>query len=94
MEEVCREIKLNPRSEKESLTNLDNEKQKKDKKTNEYLKYSGMAMEMAVLIIIGIFAGKYLDKQFGFEKPLLTLVGALLGTFIFLFKLVKDTSKK
>jgi len=63
----------------------DNKKGKKtDKKvrkhSNEYLKYSGMAFEMFVIMGIFVFAGTKLDEQMQTEKAWFTILGAVIGT--------------
>ncbi len=63
-------------------------------KTNQYLKYSGLAFQMFVLLLIAVYAGQWLDNKFDFQRPYLTallLIFALLSYFI---KLYYDLIKK
>ena len=60
------------------------------KQANVYAKYSGMAIQMGVIIVIGAFAGQYLDKYLNLEKPLMTIIGSLFGVFIALYLSLKD----
>jgi len=61
----------------------------KPKKTNEALKYAGMATQMALAIFIGIWIGKKADAYFELTKPYFTLLGAMLmlgAIFYLIFK--------
>ena len=63
-------------------------------KPGDYARYSGMAVQMAVVILLGVYAGRALDRHFGFEKPTLTVVLALLSIFAALYLVLKDFFKK
>ena len=67
-------------------------KQKSEKKTNANiaLKYSGMAFQMAVIMIAGIYLGKYLDKHFENESNILTALCAILSVAVALYLTLKD----
>ena len=66
----------------------------KEKATNHYLKYTGQAFQMAGILAIGIFLGKYLDKMYGFEKPIVTLVLTLLLFTGIMYKLIIELNKQ
>lgn len=68
-------------------------KQLPKKKTDSYLKYSGLAFQMAGIIMISIFAGKWLDGQMQNEKPYMTMLLMLLFFGAFMYKLTKDLNK-
>lgn len=56
---------------------------------NSYLKYSGMAFQMAVILIIGAVAGKKLDEYYQTERPYFTLIlviFAIIGAFYLTLK--------
>jgi membrane protein DedA with SNARE-associated domain len=57
---------------------------------NAYLKYSGMAIQMGVIILIGVWAGKQLDSRMNFQKPWLTLAFSLLAVAAALYISLKD----
>lgn len=68
--------------------------QKKDKgNPNEALKYSGMAVKMAVVIAAGVFGGQYLDEKMGNASPWMTIVLSLLGVAAAIYFVISDTSK-
>ncbi len=70
------------------------EKQKKTsgnyrKSTNSYMKYSGMAFQMGIIILIGVFVGKKVDAWLNTE-PYLMVLFALLSVFAALYIVLKD----
>lgn len=63
------------------------------KPVNSYLKYSGIAFQMAGVLLAGIFGGRWLDEYFGNETPYITIF-LLLFLFVgFLYKLYIDLGK-
>jgi uncharacterized membrane protein YfcA len=60
------------------------------KKFDAYLKYSGMAFQMGIIILLGTFAGKKLDAYFDTEQPLFTVFLALFSIFVALYVSLKD----
>lgn len=56
----------------------------------DYARYSGMAFQMGLIILIGTLIGKRLDAHFRMERPYLTVAMALLSIFIALYLVLKD----
>lgn len=54
------------------------------------MKYSGMAFQMGIIILIGAFAGQSLDTRFHTEKPYLTVLCSLLAIAVALYITLKD----
>lgn len=77
-------------SEKESA-NTDSEKS--NKKSNQLLRFSGMAVQMGVTIGAGAWGGSLLDAKYQTEKPLWTIGLSLLGVFISLYLLIQQAKK-
>lgn len=73
------------------------EKEKKKKKEKEppnaFLKYTGMATQMAVVIAMGVFGGIYLDEKLALETPWFTLILSLLSVMMALFMTIRDLNK-
>ena len=63
-------------------------------RVRNYAKYSGMAFQMGIIILIGTFIGKKLDAYFQTERPYLTIFLALLSIFTALYVTLKDLIKK
>ncbi len=59
-------------------------------KVKSYAKYSGLAIQMGILIVLGAFGGRQLDRWAGTGKPYFTMVGSLLGIFAALYIVLKD----
>lgn len=70
---------------------------KEERKTegvNQYLKFSGMGMQMAITIALFAWLGTFLDKKFETDKPLWTAGLSLLGVFAGLYLMFKQLPKK
>lgn len=68
-------------------------KPSKNKLSNSYIKYSSIGFQMIGAILIGLFLGKFLDKQFGTE-PILVAILTLFGVAAGLYIALKDFIKK
>jgi len=64
------------------------------KKVHSYLKYSGIAFQMAGLVIAGILLGKWLDNKLGTPKPFFTIGLVLLFFTGFMYRLYVDLTRK
>jgi len=69
------------------------EKKPKSPINNSYLKYSGMAIQMAAIITLGVFGGKKLDQFFNLKQPVFTLVLSLFAVFAAIYVSIKDFLK-
>ena len=58
-------------------------------RVHNYMKYSGMAIQMGVIILVGVYAGKWLDEYFE-TAPYLTVALALFSIFAALYTSLKD----
>lgn len=68
----------------------------KRKQLNIYMQFSGLAVQMGILIGGGAWLGMKLDQRYGFEKPWLTILGVFLGitiSFYSLFKSIKSLNR-
>ena len=66
-------------------------KKKRPKKdSNSYLKYSGMGIQLLVIIFVGAFIGQKLDAHFQVEKGYFTAALALISTLAGLYLILKD----
>ena len=55
---------------------------------NSFIRYSGLATTMAVIIFAGTFLGDYLDKQ-NTTTPTFTIIFSLISIFLSLFYVLK-----
>lgn len=58
-----------------------------------YARYSGLAFQMAIIILLAVFGGLKLDEHWN-TKPVFTIVGALLGIAVALYTVIKDLIPK
>ncbi len=65
----------------------------KNQKFNAYLKYSGVAFQMAGVVLLGLIVGQWLDKIFSMSKPVFTMFLILLFFGGFMYKLYRELNK-
>ena len=68
--------------------------QKKKPQPTSYAKYSGMAIQMIVIILAGVFAGRKLDQVLATKFPVFTLILTLLSVCLAMYYFIKDVIKK
>lgn len=61
---------------------------------NSYVKYSGMGLKMAAIMVGGTFLGIESDKWLQLKFPIFTLLFALLSVFLAIYYFIKDFIKK
>lgn len=57
---------------------------------NKFAKFSSLAFEMAIIITIFAFGGRYLDKKFEMQKPIITAVSCLIGVVGSMYLTIKQ----
>ena len=81
-----------------TMEEQDSQKKKIPKKTenkgiNDFARYTGIAFQMAGIILVTTWGGMKLDKLIAFEKPVFTIILSLLGVFAAIYTAVKDFIK-
>ncbi len=71
-----------------------NQKPKKKPPLTDYAKYSGMGLQMAATIGLGVWGGTKLDAYFQPKFPVFTLILSLLSIAGAIYWAVKDLFKK
>jgi hypothetical protein len=69
----------------------DNQQNKKN--ARDYVRYSGMAMELFGLLLILMLAGRYLDNRMGNPKQYVTAFLVTVGLIAYLYKLYLELTK-
>ena len=59
-----------------------------------YARYSGIAFQMIVIILLTTWGGTKLDKILELNTPVFTIVLSLLGVFAAIYVVLKDFIKK
>ena len=70
-----------------------NPKNPPNKGLKDYARYSGIAFQMIVIILITTWGGIKLDKLAGFSKPVFTIILSLLGVFAAIYTAIRDFLK-
>jgi F0F1-type ATP synthase assembly protein I len=75
-----------------------NQKEKNPKKPSnkgikDYARYSGIAFQMAGIILVATWGGVKIDKLTGWKTPVFTIVLSLLGVFAAMYIIVKEFIK-
>ena len=63
-------------------------------KMNNYVKYSSMVFQLAVVIGLGVWGGRSLDKYLEMKFPVFTLIFLFLAIFGGMYWAVKDLIRK
>lgn len=71
-----------------------NQLNQKKNDINNYAKYSSIAMQMLVIILLGVFGGVKLDEWLDLSLPVFTIVLSLLSVVLAIYTVVKDLLKK
>lgn len=81
---------------KSAPTDKDEDPEKKPKKrfdsqqAQAIAKYSGLAIQMGIIIVLGVLLGQKLDTWLEMEKPIFSLICSLLSVFAAIYYSLKD----
>ena len=65
----------------------------KKKSLNSYARYSGIALQMLVIILLGIWGGVKLDEMVSFKFPLFTVLLSFISVGLAIYVVIKDLVK-
>jgi len=51
----------------------------------DYVKYTGIGLQMFVIILLGSWGGKELNDYLGYKQPVITATAALLSIFLAMY---------
>lgn len=71
----------------------DSKDNKPQKQLNAYAKYSGLAVQMAVIIGGGSYGGHKLDQHFNNTTPVYTIILSLVSIALSMYLVLKDFIK-
>ena len=66
---------------------------KTKKQLDNYVKYSSMALEMGVIIFLGVFGGLKLDQKLNLSFPFFTLLLSIVSVSLAIYVAIKDFLK-
>lgn len=79
--------------DKPNLSKSKNQRPQNQKPINEYVKYSGLAFQMAALILLGYWLGGKIDKWLELSIPVFTIILILLFLSVSFYSLIKSLPK-
>jgi F0F1-type ATP synthase assembly protein I len=79
--------------DKPNLSKSKNQQPQNQKPINEYVKYSGLAFQMAALILLGYWLGSKIDKWLELSIPVFTIILILLFLSVSFYSLIKSLPK-
>ncbi len=75
------------------MSNQSKRNKKESQKLNAYAKYSSITIQMAVVIIIGVFGGLKLDQFLENSFPIFTLSLSVISVALAVYLAIKDVIK-
>ena len=70
-----------------------NRLRKKKKYLDNYARYSSIAFQMLVIILLGVFGGIKLDQWLHLKFPVFTVVLSMLSVILAIYYVTKDLMK-
>lgn len=67
--------------------------QKEQKPYNSYIRFTGLAIQMAVTIYLGNLLGVYLDERTGNTSELYSKIITLIAVFLAIFMVIRQVIK-
>jgi F0F1-type ATP synthase assembly protein I len=61
---------------------------------NDYARYSSIALQMLVIIVLGVGGGYLLDKWIGWKFPVFTVLLSIVSVAAAIYLVIKDLLKK
>ena len=75
------------------MPDRDNNLNNKKKQLNNYARYSSIAFQMLVIILIGVFGGVKLDEWINTGFPIFTVLLSIVSVFLAIYQVTKDFLK-
>ncbi len=79
--------------DKQNPSEKKNQRAQRQKQIDAYVKYSGLAFQMAALILLGYWLGGKLDKMLGLSFPAFTILLILVFLSLSFYSLIKSLPK-
>ncbi len=73
---------------------MENYKPKQKDQLKAYAKYTSIAFQMLVIILLGVFGGIKLDEFLAIEFPIFTILFSILSVILAIYYVTKDLLKK
>lgn len=66
---------------------------KKKKSLDNYARYSSIAMQMLIIILLGVFGGIKIDEWLNMNFPVFTVVLSIMSVILAIYSVTKDLLK-
>ena len=73
---------------------MDEAGKKLQRGADSYISYSGMALQIAAIVLVFAFGGVLLDRRVSWKIPVFTLVLSVLGVFLALYSSLREFINK
>jgi F0F1-type ATP synthase assembly protein I len=80
--------------EEQEQQNQENRNDPENKGLVQFARYSGIVVQMFVVIFLTTWGGTKLDKLTQLNKPVFTIILSLLGVFAAIYLAIKDFIRK
>jgi F0F1-type ATP synthase assembly protein I len=67
--------------------------EKKKKSLDSYTRYSSIAFQMLIIILIGVFGGIKIDEWLELSVPVFTIILSILSVILAIYTVTKDLLK-
>jgi F0F1-type ATP synthase assembly protein I len=72
---------------------MDPSTEKKKKSLDNYARYSSIAFQMLIIILVGVFGGIKLDKWMHLSVPVFTIILSILAVILAIYTVTRDLLK-
>jgi len=72
---------------------MDHSSEKKKKSLDSYARYSSIAFQMLIIILIGVFGGIKLDGWLKLTVPVFTIILSILSVILAIYTVTRDLLK-
>lgn len=79
--------------DKQNLSKQKRRQPRNQKQINEYVKYSGLAFQMAALLLAGYWIGGKIDHWLGLSIPAFTVLLMVSSVVLSIYSLIKSLPK-
>ena len=85
---------MNSKQQQENQPRKKKRQNPNNSEMNSWARYTGIAVQMLVIIVVMTYAGVKLDGRRASDIPVFTIILSLLGVFAGIYTAIKDFIKK
>ena len=69
------------------------EKNQENKPPNEFSRYTGIAVKMAIIVLMGVFVGIKLDRWLNYQFEIFTVLFSIGSCILAMYVIIKEVSR-